>query len=910
MHLSSVILTGLLPLLATASQGVRPRPVQKNSSSSNSTVIQPKKFIIETEKGISLEVLASKFSAAGARVVRTFKTDVFTGLSIESDEENVDSLQGLVEIAQAWPVGKIHLGPVTPLASFSDDATASNYSVHEYTGVDKLHKAGVLGKGAIVAVVDTGTDYRHPALGGGFGPGFKVAGGYDLVGDVSWPTTPKDPDSDPLDALGHGTHVAGIIAGKSEWYTGVAPEATLLSYKVFSTIDSTDEDTLIEAFLLAYQAGADVITSSIGGTSGWSEGAWATVASRLVDQGVVVTISAGNSGVDGPFFASSGSSGKNVIAVASTDASVAAAPPFKAIFTLDGTSNTTNLAYQPDNNWGLWDLPTDLPIIPISFDTTNPADGCDPLPANTPDLSGGIALIRRGTCNFAVKQANAAKFGAKRILFYNNGNPAINPGGVDPDIPVGLIDSKAGEAIIATIKAGGNVTAKFFIPEDSSWAVGLYNSAGGIPSEFTSWGGTFELDIKPDVAAPGRNIYSTYLDGQWAILSGTSMACPYVAGVAALYIGKHGGRKVHGSGFGKQLTDRIISSGAAVPWQVSQPVNLPIDYGFWAPVPQVGTGLINATKIVTSTTSLSFEKFTLNDTAHFSRYHSVSITNSGTSPVTYKFSLQPAGTFDAQSPNSPDFIASFWELEPYAFTPAASLPSPLTIAPGQTKLAKISFEPPKGLSADKLPVYSGKVLLSGSNGDELSIPYTGAGFDLKNTLRRALFGDNTPYQVSGPNRDDISIYNTYDFNLTWEAQSFPKVYAAFKWGPKQLRWDIFEAGWKEHQWDSYPPVAGKNGYVGSATYWLESDYYWGFDPSTMDKEATVPFPLGLLTRTSSWNWYEQGFWWFGKLANGTYIAPGNYTMRFAAQIPFSEPAHSDNWHVWETPQITILPYKP
>lgn len=65
------------------------------------------------------------------------------------------------------------------------------------------------------------------------------------------------------------------------------------------------------------------------------------MASRLVDQGVVVTISAGNSGDDGPFFASSGSSGKNVIAVASTDASVIAAPPFKAVFVLDGTANAS-----------------------------------------------------------------------------------------------------------------------------------------------------------------------------------------------------------------------------------------------------------------------------------------------------------------------------------------------------------------------------------------------------------------------------------------------------------------------------------------------------------------------------------------------------------------------------------------
>jgi subtilisin family serine protease len=166
------------------------------------------------------------------------------------------------------------------------------HSFYSFTGVDKAHDAGIFGKGAIVAVVDTGTDYLHPALEGGFGPGFKVAGGYDFVGDGTWPSEgPKEPDPDPYDDLGHGTHVAGIIAGKSEWYTGVAPEATLLSYKVFAKLDGTDEDTLIDAFLRAYEDGADIITSSIGGASGWSEGPWATVASRLVNQGVVVTIS-------------------------------------------------------------------------------------------------------------------------------------------------------------------------------------------------------------------------------------------------------------------------------------------------------------------------------------------------------------------------------------------------------------------------------------------------------------------------------------------------------------------------------------------------------------------------------------------------------------------------------------------
>lgn len=604
------------------------------------------------------------------------------------------------------------------------------------------------------------------------------------------------------------------------------------------------------------------------------------MASRLVEQGVVVTISAGNSGNEGPFFASSGSSGKNVIAVASTDASVLAAPPFKATFRLAESLNTTYLGYLPDVNSYVWDFPDELPIIPLSLDTTNSAQACEPLPIDTPDLSQGIVLIPRGSCTFATKQVNAAKFNATRILFYNNEDPIVNPGSVDPAIPVALIEEKAGEAIMAIIKAGGNVTASFPIPEDSNWVVGVYNSAGGIPSEYSSWGGTFELEIKPDVAAPGANIYSTYLNDGYAVLSGTSMACPYIAGIAALYIGQHGGRSVHGPGFAKQLSDRLRSSGAAVPWQVSQPAGIPIDYGFWAPVPQVGSGLVNATKALTYSTSLSFTPFALNDTAHFERYHAITITNNDIKPVTYTFSLQPAGTFNAQSLSFPSYLAAFNELEPYSFIPDVKLPSSLTVPPGQSRKVEIHFDPPASgsLNPSQLPVYSGKVLISSSASEELSVPYLGAGFDLKSSLRHSIFVDTTPYQVSGPNRDDISYYHTYDFNLSWASQSFPKVYAAFKWGPKQLRWDIFEDGWKEHLWSKkYPPVAGENGYIGSATYWLDSDFYWGFDPEAMDKENTIPFPLTDLTRTSSWNRYNQAFWWFGKLANGSYIGPGNYT---------------------------------
>ncbi|KAK5651948.1 hypothetical protein OQA88_11490 [Cercophora sp. LCS_1] len=904
MRLLTLLYAGLLAQ-GGAAAGHRRRDVAASDANVNSTVTEPKKFIVEVAEA-DLGAVESKLAAEGVKVLRKFKTKVFTGLSIESDKQNIDTLHKKIDVRQAWPVRQIHLDPIVPLATYATDAAAGNYSVHAFTGVSELHEQGILGKGATVAVVDTGVDYRHSALGGGIGPGFKVKGGYDLVGDDEFPRGPKSPDPDPKDPRGHGTHVSGIVAGKSDWFVGVAPEASLLVYKVFNKVNSTDEDTLIDAFLMAFEAGADVITASLGEASGWSNGAWPTVASRLVDQGVLVTISAGNSGRDGPFFASSGSSGKNVLSVASTDANVVSAQPFEATFSDDGSSNKTYLSYLPDVR-GLWNFTTDLPIIPVSFNTSDPADGCEPLPDTTPNLKGAIALIRRGSCNFSVKVANARKFGAERVLFYNNNTPGGGP--ASQEIPTALIDGKAGEAIIAAVKGGAKVTANFAIPKDASWQVRWPNPAGGIPSEYTSWGGTNELEIKPDIAAPGRDIYSTYLDGTWAVTSGTSMACPYVAGVAALYIGKYGGRSVHGPGFAKELANRIRSSGTALPWQILRPTALPVDYGFFAPVNQVGAGLINATMVLEATTSLTYEKFALNDTANFRPNHEVSITNKGKEVVTYKFSLQPFGAFSGQSTELEGVLAEATELRPFALAPSVDLPSEITVEPGETKKVAVKFSLPQsqGLNTTKLPFYSGRVLVSGSNGETLGIPYLGAAFDLKAEMKNKLWYKGYPVQMSGRGYDDIDDFHTYDFNLT--SQNFPKVYTATKWGVKELRWDLFESGWTEDKW-TYPPVPGKNGYIGSATYYAKLESGITFNPKSMDANQTSPFPVPFLPRTSAYGWFDRPFWWMGKLANGSYIAPGNYTMRFAAQLPFSDPAESESWQVWKTPEITILPYTP
>jgi subtilisin family serine protease len=75
-----------------------------------------------------------------------------------------------------------------------------------------------------------------------------------------------------MDCDGHGTHVAGIMAASNDPYVlGVAPKITLGIYKVFGCLGETTNDVLIQAFLMAYKHGADVITASVGGPGGWPE---------------------------------------------------------------------------------------------------------------------------------------------------------------------------------------------------------------------------------------------------------------------------------------------------------------------------------------------------------------------------------------------------------------------------------------------------------------------------------------------------------------------------------------------------------------------------------------------------------------------------------------------------------------
>ncbi|KAH8882151.1 putative minor extracellular protease vpr [Thozetella sp. PMI_491] len=893
LSLSSLVVALCLAGSSAAQRRVTRREDPIESQTPRNETIAAKKFIIEFAEGVDpTEAVNSLTSVTNAKVLKVFNSDVFRGAAVESTEENIDSLQALQPISQAWSARKIKLAPSEPVQLFSaTEVNADEYDIHYMTGVDKLHQAGILGKGATVAVVDTGVQYTHPALGGGFGPGFKVAGGYDLVGNDFWPSLgEKAPDNDPIDQLGHGTHVSGIIAGKSD-----------------TVQNGTDEETLIDAFIRAYDDGADIITSSIGGQSGWANGAWAVVASRLVDQGVVVTISAGNDGSGGPYAASSGSSGEHVLAIASVQASTLAAPAvYFTTAAQDGSTNTSREAYNSVFEWP-GSGADGLPIVPLGFDTTVTDEACHALPADTPDFTGKIVLVRRGGCNFYEKQMALMPFNATYILIYTDESPLTKPSTPITSSLIAMVEADVGKAIIDAVQAGATVTANF--TSDQADVIGVKNPYGGLASSYTSIGPTNELFIKPDVAAPGGLIFSTYIDG-WAVLSGTSMACPYVAGIAALYVGQYGGRKTHGPEFAKTLAARILSSGDAIPWDDG--LETGTDFGGWASAAQVGTGLVNATKVLTYETQLSFSKFALNDTHHFSRYHSLDVTNSGSSPVTYSFEVQDFGGVYSYN-TDPDSYATprvAWFEEaitmPQKWAPDVSLPNTFTLAPGETKTAKVSFNYPQGLDASRLPLYSGKVLVKGSNGESLGLPYLGLAADLHKDLGTMFqYPAGFPTLTSTRKKTPIAQKANFTFNLDPAVQDFPNLYERLQYATTELRWDIFEESWNERDW-VYPPVVGRAGYIGAATTWAGNTAKTYFDPSIDDATDLTSFPFSYVPRDIV-GVLGLRFWWLGQLANGTQIAPGKYKFRFAALVPFGTPQHSDNWDIFETPAFEVLP---
>ena len=433
-------------------------------------------------------------------------------------------------------------------------------NVYTETGIFFSGDSGYDGSGMVVAVLDTGLDSKHSAFSvenftsqklgltyndvaavlkdtlayeqsGGLGVddvyiNEKVPFGYDYA----------DNDPDPYSTHNnHGTHVSGVITGKDDTITGVAPNAQLVAMKVFSDVmDTARASWILSALEDCVVLGVDVINMSLGTAAGFAresdEEITAGVYDRIRETGISMVVAASNS-----YSSAYGSEANgNLPLTSNPDVGTVGSPG-----TYEGTISVASINGE------------ETPYILFNktimyFDETNTGaaeenDFCDTLLGDEESLEiefvvipgvgrtadytgmnveGKIALVRRGDNTFEEKAMIAEKQGARGIIIYNNvsGDVKMNVG--EAKLASCSISQNDGEMLAAT--GGGKLK------------VSKKQTSGPFISDFSSWGPTPSLQIKPEITAHGGNILSSVTGGGYDRLSGTSMACPNLAGVVVL----------------------------------------------------------------------------------------------------------------------------------------------------------------------------------------------------------------------------------------------------------------------------------------------------------------------------------------------------------------------------------------
>ncbi|WP_223592228.1 S8 family serine peptidase [Neobacillus bataviensis] len=415
--------------------------------------------------------------------------------------------------------------------------------------------AKLKGEGMVVAVIDTGIDPSHkdfvltdPSKEGLTKDNVAAIVSKDgLKGKFFTDKVPYgynyfDQNDTILDkgATGmHGMHVAGIVAanGNEEdgGIKGVAPESQVLAMKVFSNdilFPSTWSDVYLAAIDDSIKLGADVLNMSLGEVDSFyqEQSAEDIAIARATNNGIVCSMSAGNSntigfGWDNPFYKNPDigvveAPGINPDAI-SVAASGNVAVQYQHSLTIDGVEGTSFTGYGIDDWTMLASENESLELVSLNGAPGFPED------YEGLDVTGKIVVLKRGDLSLADKAWIAAEAGAAGIIVYNSDGETLykNQGGWD--IPFMMLSEEEGTALETAIEEGQTT---FHVAKSGE----LLDPETGRMSEFSSWGTTPSLELKPEITAPGGRILSTLNDNQYGVYSGTSMAAPHVAGGSAL----------------------------------------------------------------------------------------------------------------------------------------------------------------------------------------------------------------------------------------------------------------------------------------------------------------------------------------------------------------------------------------
>ena len=512
------------------------------------------------------EAVAGAFPGARVQVQREYD-NALVGFALRAPAGSLDAIRASSGVRAAFLEREGHVSDVAAMdaeggtrASQAEGQDPANLSAQLMMRTDQVTQKG---EGKVIAVIDTGVDMTHPAFTGAMPDNVALSedqvqalvphlgagkSGQYMSEKFPFAYDYADDDVDAAPREGgsgfHGTHVAGIAAGNADKIVGTAPDAQIIVGKV----TRSEDDALLDSALLAalddmVVLRPDVINLSLGWTAGMdneADSVYDTVYKKLQEEGITVNAAAGNAFSTGY----GNNSGKGLPYASDPDTSVmdepATYPSVVAVGSVENalirnafTAAGMDIGYQRSRGMNGEKVAyfSDLPAGTYEYVDAGFASEEDvaALKEKFPNgLSGKIALVSRGKMTYQKKVENLYDLHPAGVLVYNN----VSVGSLiimnltTQDVPAAFISQADGQAMLAAADHHLTIAEGQVLPQSTTYEA----------SEFSSWGVSPDLRLKPEIAAPGGNVFSAIPNGAYEQTSGTSMATPQMAGISAIVL--------------------------------------------------------------------------------------------------------------------------------------------------------------------------------------------------------------------------------------------------------------------------------------------------------------------------------------------------------------------------------------
>ncbi len=534
---------------------------EKNSTVVQDLTLEEKIYMVSINAKSVLELIDENYSEEEANKIATkAQEDAIAAIKYIKD---VEIRERYVYAANGFSIkcDPIIAKKISYLSQVKNISEANIYEKHVKNVRDTYEIARIAerynlkGEGMVVAVLDSGVDHTHKDMNVDkdniklneekvkeiknkeqitYGTYFneKVPFAYNYADQN---LSVRDKLTERAD-FSHGTHVAGIIGANAKddkGVTGIAPNAQILNMKIFSNNPKNpgaDEEKIVKAIEDSVKLGADVINMSFGITAGLQDPSdlQQKAIKAATEKGTIVVAAAGNDA-----YSTFPNRDKKSI-----DDGTLSAPGIAEEAIQVGSFENSKLVVnsfiakisQSEKRIGYYTSDHDPEALKADYDLVDCGLGSKEDVANL-NLDGKIALVKRGgNIEFKDKKLNVQTKGAIGAIIYNNdGDNELLPY-ISTDekvlIPTLFISNEDGKYLLDNIK---NIKVNF-----TNERIVIDSVKGETASEFSSWGPTPNLGLKPDLIAVGGNVYSTMENNSYGNMSGTSMAAPMISGISAL----------------------------------------------------------------------------------------------------------------------------------------------------------------------------------------------------------------------------------------------------------------------------------------------------------------------------------------------------------------------------------------